>query len=356
MFTKHPIIIAGPCSAESYNQVISTAKALSDIKDISLFRAGIWKPRTRPGGFDGVGEDGLKWLQDVKQQFNLRVCTEIANPHHAELILKYNIDAVWIGARTTTNPFSVNEIASSLKGVDIPVMVKNPMHPDIKLWLGAIERFKNLGISNIAAIHRGFYYYGNEKYRNKPLWQIPLELKTILPDISIICDPSHISGNKTLVETIAQKAMNIGMNGLMIETHINPELALSDKEQQLSPLELKDLLTHLHYPAISTSNNQFNNQLADLRAIIDEIDEDLLNLLSKRTDIVKQIAYYKKEHSITAFQLSRWKEIIKTRKHISDKLDLDDEFILNILSLIHEYSINTQNQIINHSAGIKKEN
>ncbi|MCX7727848.1 MAG: bifunctional 3-deoxy-7-phosphoheptulonate synthase/chorismate mutase type II [Bacteroidia bacterium] len=350
-FTKlqSPVIIAGPCSAESKEQLFQTAESIKNIPNISLFRAGIWKPRTSPGKFEGHGETALKWLSEVKQQYNIPVCTEVASPQHVELALKYHIDVVWIGARTTTNPFSVNEIASALQNVQIPIMIKNPMHPEIKLWIGAIERIMNVGINNIAAIHRGFFYYGNDQYRNKPLWQIPLELKTQFPDIPIICDPSHIAGKKEYLFEISQKALNIGMNGLMIETHINPSIALSDKEQQITPSELKILLSKLKFLDTTSDDPLFKNTLDIFRQIIDEIDEDILNLIARRFDVVQQIALYKKEKNVMAFQLSRWKEILKNRKTISKELNISEHFIHHFLSLLHEESINIQNKILNQN-------
>lgn len=345
---KHkPIIIAGPCSAESKEQVFQTAKQIARSISIDYFRAGVWKPRTRPGSFEGKGIEALQWLQDIKTEFNLPVCIEVIQPKHIELALKHNIDAVWIGARTTTNPYSINEIAQALQNIQIPVMIKNPMHPEINLWMGAIERIKNSGIQKIIAIHRGFYYYGNDKYRNKPLWQVPLELKTIFPDIPIICDPSHIAGKREYIFEIAQKAMNIGLNGLMIETHSNPSLALSDKDQQITPDELKKLLDKIKFLNNNSSDPVFENTLQNLRQIIDEIDEDILTLLSKRFDVVKQIAYYKKNQNVTAFQLSRWKDILTSRKKLAKELQINDNFVHHFLSLLHEESINIQNKILN---------
>ncbi|RME19585.1 MAG: 3-deoxy-7-phosphoheptulonate synthase [Bacteroidetes bacterium] len=341
-----PFIIAGPCSAESEEQIIQTAQEIKSISEVSLFRAGVWKPRTRPGKFEGHGESALQWLSEVKRKFALPVCIEVAYPHHVELALKYNIDAVWIGARTTTNPFSVNEIAAALQNTSIPVMIKNPMHPEIKLWIGAIERIINVGITNIAAIHRGFFYYGNEKYRNKPLWQLPLELKTIFPDIPLICDPSHIAGKREYLYEIAQKAMNIGMNGLMIETHIHPSTALSDREQQITPRELKQLLSNIKFLKNSSEDPLFKSTLDVFRQMIDEIDEDILTLIAKRLEIVQQIAIYKKEKNVTAFQLSRWKDILKTRKSLAKELNISEHFIHQLLALLHEESINIQNKIL----------
>lgn len=348
-YASQPLIIAGPCSAESREQIFSTAQQLKQIPEVILFRAGVWKPRTRPGSFEGYGEKALQWLAEMKQSFDLPVCIEVASPQHVELALRYNIDAIWLGARTTANPFSVNEIAYALQNVNIPVMIKNPMHPEIKLWIGAIERIMKAGIKNIAAIHRGFFYYGNEKYRNKPLWQIPLELKTLFPEMPIICDPSHIAGKREYLYEVSQKAMNIGLNGLMIETHFNPDIALSDKEQQITPFELQQLLSQLKFFQSNSDDPTFKNQLSIFRQMIDEIDEDIIHLIAKRLDIVKQIAYYKKENNVTAFQLSRWKDIMQSRMNLAKELQINESFIHQFLRLLHEESINTQNKVLNQS-------
>lgn len=240
-----PLLIAGPCGAESFEQLQQTAKGLKALNNVSLFRAGVWKPRTRPNAFEGKGEEALKWLAEIKKEFGFKITVEVANAQHTELALKYGIDVLWIGARTTVNPFSVQEIADVLKGTDVPVMVKNPIHADLQLWVGALERVSNSGITKLAAIHRGFYVYGKTKYRNKPMWQLPIELRTLFPELPIICDPSHISGNRELIPSIAQKALDLGMNGLMIESHFNPSIALSDAEQQLTPAQLGDLICKL---------------------------------------------------------------------------------------------------------------
>ena len=254
---NEPLIISGPCGAETYEQVLETAKLLHAIKSVKLFRAGIWKPRTRPNSFEGVGEEGLIWLKEVQKQFGLKTTVEVANAQHTELALKHGVDVLWIGARTTGNPFSVQEIADVLKGVDIPVFIKNPIHADLQLWIGAIERLSNAGITKLAAIHRGFHYAGKTKYRNKPLWEIALELKTTLPNLPIICDPSHICGNREFIEHVSQKALDLGMNGLMIESHINPSVALSDAQQQLTPFALNELLSHLVYRQTTSENPDF---------------------------------------------------------------------------------------------------
>ncbi len=344
---SQPLIIAGPCGAESYEQVIETAKQLSQLNKISLFRSGVWKPRTRPNAFEGRGEEALKWLQEVQKQFNLKTTVEVANAQHTELALKYKVDVLWIGARTTVNPFSVQEIADVLKGVNIPVMIKNPVNADVQLWLGAIERISNAGITNIAAIHRGFHFYGKNKYRNIPLWQLPIELKTILPQLPIICDPSHICGNTELIPQVAQKALDLGMDGLMIESHYNPKVALSDAAQQLTPNELNSLITKLVIRNTATSNTEAINQLEQLRNVIDEIDEELLMILKKRNQVIEQIGIYKKQNDITIFQLKRWQTILKKRAQDAQKLGISVSYVEKICQLLHDESIKIQNEVMN---------
>lgn len=344
---NEPLIIAGPCGAETYEQVIETAKLLHEIKSIKLFRAGIWKPRTRPNSFEGVGEEGLIWLKDVQKQFNLKTTVEVANAQHTELALKHGVDVLWIGARTTGNPFSVQEIADVLKGVDIPVFIKNPIHADLQLWIGAIERMSNSGITKLAAIHRGFHYAGKTKYRNKPLWEIALELKTLLPQVPIICDPSHISGNRELIASVSQKALDLGMNGLMIESHINPSVALSDAQQQLTPAALSELLSNLVYRQEISQNPECSNKLEDFRNMINEIDDELLNILKKRMHVIEQIGGYKKEHHITIFQLDRWKQILESRPKWAEKIGIPVAFTEKVCQLLHEESIRIQTEIMN---------
>ena len=344
---NEPLLIAGPCGAETREQVLETARQLSQINGIKLFRSGIWKPRTRPNSFEGVGEQGLWWLKEVQEQFKLKTTVEVANAHHAELALKHGVDVLWIGARTTVNPFSVQEIADAIKGVDIPVMVKNPIHADLQLWLGAIERINNAGIKKLAAVHRGFHFFGKSKYRNKPMWEIMIELKTLLPDLPIICDPSHISGKRELIQQVAQKALNLGVNGLMIESHINPAKALSDAEQQLTPADLKKLLSELQFPKTESNNIEFTNKLNNFRQMIDEIDDDLINLLRKRISVTEDIGLYKKEHNITVFQLERWQEILRTRSQLAEKLGLSRNHVEKLCQLLHEESIRVQNEVMN---------
>ena len=344
---NEPLIISGPCGAESLEQLLKTAQQLKEINKVSLFRAGVWKPRTRPNSFEGKGEEALQWLTEVKKQFGFKITVEVANAQHTEMALKYGVDVLWIGARTTANPFSVQEIADALKGIDVPVMIKNPIHADLQLWIGAIERIYNSGISKIAAIHRGFHYYGKTKYRNKPFWQIPIELRTLFPDLPIICDSSHISGNKELIPSVSQKALDLGMNGLMIETHYNPDLALSDASQQYTPSQLNQLISKLVLRNQLSEDELITNKLSDFRKIIDEIDDELLNVLKKRMQIIEKIAIHKKEQNITIFQLGRWQEILRTRVQWADKIGVSRQHIEKICILLHEESIRLQNKLMN---------
>lgn len=343
-----PLLISGPCGAESREQLMRTAKELKGLNKVSLFRAGVWKPRTRPNVFEGKGEEALRWLADLKKEYGFKITVEVANAAHTELALQYGIDVLWIGARTTVNPFSVQEIASALKGVKVPVMVKNPIHADLQLWIGAIERVYNSGIASIAAIHRGFHFYGKTKYRNKPLWQLPIELRTLFPDLPIICDPSHISGNRELIPLIAQKALDLGMDGLMIESHIDPSSALSDAQQQLSPRQLEEMMAKLVLRKQNCEDTVTGNRLLELRRIIDEIDDELINVLKKRTQIIEEIGGYKKEHNITIFQLERWQEILRTRGQWADKIGISRQHVEKICQLLHEESIRIQNGLMNN--------
>jgi chorismate mutase len=340
------LLISGPCGAESREQIIRTAEGLHATNKVSLFRAGVWKPRTRPNSFEGKGEEALKWLVEAREKFGFKLTVEVANSQHTELALKYGIDVLWIGARTTGNPFSVQEIADVLKGVDVPVMIKNPIHADLQLWIGAIERIYNTGINRIAAVHRGFYFYGKTKYRNKPLWQIPIELRTLFPALPLFCDPSHICGSRELILAVSQKAIDLGMNGLMIESHYDPDKALSDKEQQLTPKQLDELVNRLVMRKESC-DPAVTNKLAGLRKIIDEVDDELLNVLKKRIQIIEQIGEYKKEHNITIFQLERWQEILRTRSQWADKIGLSRQHVEKLCQLLHEESIRIQNSLMN---------
>jgi len=342
-----PLVIAGPCSAETREQVITTAQEIAKIPQVQIFRAGIWKPRTRPNSFEGIGSKGLEWLQEVKKTTRLKVCTEVAQPQHIEEALKHDIDVIWIGARTVVNPFSVQELSEALKGVNIPVMIKNPITPDIQLWIGAIERINKAGIDKIAMIHRGFHSFKKSPYRNTPMWEIPIELKRHFPDLPIICDPSHISGCTELIKSVSQEALDLNMKGLMIETHINPQTALTDGKQQLTPHQLKVLLNELKIRSAISTNQEYINKLEMLRNDIDDLDFELLCTISKRLKAVKEIGRYKKENNTTIFQLERWKEIINNRLKFGKSQGLEEDFILNLLKLIHKESIKVQTGILN---------
>jgi chorismate mutase len=341
-----PLIIAGPCSAETEEQVMNTAREVSLIPEVKVFRAGLWKPRTRPGDFEGVGEEGLKWLRTAKKKFGLKITVEVANPEHVELALKYGVDILWIGARTVVNPFSVQAIADALQGINIPVMVKNPVNPDLKLWVGAIERIHSSGIDKIIAIHRGFHYFEKSPYRNSPMWEIPIELKRLAPSLPVLVDPSHICGRKDLIQSISQRAFDLEMDGLMIETHYNPKLALTDAAQQLSPGELTEMLDSLVIRE-KTGDIDFQNKLEELRTEIDKTDGQLLQILANRMQLVEEIGEYKKEKNITILQMKRWAGIIDDRVSIGSHLGLNALFLKKLLSLIHKESIQRQSDIYN---------
>ena len=344
---KRPYIISGPCSAETEKQLLKTAKQLVKYNSIDCLRAGIWKPRTRPNSFEGVGEIGLQWLKTAGQETSLTVATEVANTKHVELVLKNGIDILWIGARTVANPFSVQEIASALKGVDIPVMIKNPVNPDLQLWVGAIERISQAGINDIKVIHRGFSSFEKSTYRNTPKWEIPIELMRIFPEIPIICDPSHIGGNKNMIKAISQKALDLEMDGLMIESHVNPDDAWSDAEQQITPKKLQQILSSLVVRQPEVNNTELKNKLTILRKKIDGLDEEIINLLSTRMNIVEEIGNHKKENDITILQAERWKKIINNRKKIAKSVGVSEGLVQRILKIIHEESINIQTNILN---------
>ena len=344
--TAEPLIIAGPCSAESEKQITETAHLLSLNPKVKIFRAGIWKPRTRPDGFEGIGNIGLKWLKKIKETTGLLTTVEVATPLHIEECLKNDIDILWIGARTVGNPFSMQEIAESLRGIDIPVMIKNPLNPDLKLWIGAFERLNNVGIKKLMAIHRGFSAYNTKPFRNAPYWEIPIELKRIVPDLPIISDPSHIAGNTSLIAQVSQRAIDLEMNGLMIEVHTNPKQALTDAKQQLLPDEFNKLLENLIFRR-ETGDHNFQNKLANLRAKIDIVDDELIQILARRMNLVSEIGIYKKEQNITILQLKRWNEIINNRVEKAEQLGLDKNFVLRLLEILHHESIQIQNDILN---------
>ncbi len=343
---KRPIIIAGPCSAETEEQVLEAARALADQK-IDLFRAGIWKPRTRPNAFEGKGTLGLKWLKKVKEETGLKVTTEVANTQHVFEALKHGVDVFWLGARTTVNPFSVQEVADALEGVDVPVLIKNPINPDLNLWLGAIERIYKAGITRIGVIHRGFSYHGDMKYRNAPRWQIPIELKRQFPDLQIICDNSHISGNRELLAEVAQRALDLNYDGIMTEVHPQPDQAWSDAKQQITPFQFKELVDHLVVREPNTDDKNFLETLDHCRHEIDEIDEELMNLLGARMKLSDSIGKYKKRNNIAILQSSRWNAILEKAIAKGTSLGLSEEFVSVFLKAIHQESINHQAKVMN---------
>lgn len=334
------LLIAGPCSVENKQQFFNTAMELSELHQVKILRGGIWKPRTRPNGFEGIGEEGLKWMKEISQITGLPVMTEVATPEHIELALKYNLDALWIGARTTANPFSMQQLADALQGTDIPVFVKNPIAPDLKLWIGAFERLASSGLNHLVAIHRGFQDINSSPYRNNPRWEIPIELRRKNPNIPIITDISHICGCRDILQNTAQKALDLATNGLMIESHCNPETALTDAEQQITPENLKSLLTNLIIHK-SKSNNA-DVLLQELRSQIDSIDDELLNLLAKRSEISSKIGNIKKENNLAVLQLDRWNTILSNHIKKGKSLGLKEELVKEIFELIHKDSIDRQ--------------
>lgn len=340
------ITIAGPCSAESPEQLEKTVSQLVS-QGIDTIRVGVWKPRTRPNQFEGKGEEALKWLQDLKKKYNIKIATEVASTRHVELALAYGVEILWIGARTTVNPFGVQEIADALKGTKIPVMVKNPVNPDLSLWMGAIERIQGAGIDQISAIHRGFSSFQETRFRNPPMWQIPIELKAKLGDIPLICDPSHIAGNRKMLFDICQKALDLNYDGLMVESHYDPALAMSDAQQQLTPEALGDLLGKLQIRNVSSSDSTFINKLDQLRDKVDHLDREIIEAIAARMKMVEQIGSYKRENNVTILQMERWKEIIQSRPEWAKILDLNPELVMDIYKLIHQESIKQQTDIFN---------
>lgn len=343
---SRPIIIAGPCSAETEEQVITTASQLAQ-NGIKIFRAGIWKPRTRPGAFEGVGSEGLPWLQRVKKETGMLISVEVATAHHVHETIKYGVDMVWIGARTTANPFAVQEIADALRGTNIPVLIKNPVNPDLELWIGAFERLNRAGIKKLGAIHRGFSTYDKSRFRNHPMWQLPIELHRRIPNLPIITDPSHITGNCDMVQEVSQQAMDLNFDGLIIESHECPARAWSDAKQQVTPAHLKMILDALvlRDHIIDEKNRE---SLEDLRKEIDKLDNRLLETLAARKEISELIGKYKAEHGITILQSRRYDEILKTRQEQAEKFGLNTDFVVKVFEDIHEESVAIQNEIMNN--------
>ncbi len=341
--SKRPVVIAGPCSAETEEQVLETAKDLAK-NGVGIFRAGIWKPRTKPGGFEGVGSVGLTWLQEVKKETGMLVATEVANKQHVEEALNAGVDVLWIGARTSANPFAMQEIADSLVGADVPVLVKNPVNPDLELWIGAMQRIYNAGIRQIGAIHRGFSAYGKHLYRNMPQWHIPIELRRRMPELTLICDPSHIGGKRELVAPLSQQAMDMGFDGLIVESHCDPDSAWSDKSQQVTPEVLNFILNML----VVRDTTQTTESLTLLRQQIDQIDNDLLEALSKRMRISREIGQYKKEHSMPVVQTGRYDDILNSRAAAAEELGMNGDFMKTVYQAIHEESVRQQIEVLNN--------
>jgi chorismate mutase len=337
-----PWVIAGPCSAESAEQMLSTARGLVKSSHVKAFRAGIWKPRTRPNSFEGIGEEGLDWLARVKAETGLLTATEVANKTHVELCLEHGVDIVWIGARTTVSPFSVQEIADALRGADIPVFVKNPINAELGLWLGAIERLHAVGVRKLGAIHRGFSTYAEMQFRNDPKWQIPIELKRLLPDLPMICDPSHISGSRQLIEPVSQMAMDLGIQGLIIESHIDPDHALSDAKQQLTPEDLCRLLDRLKVRNAPITDREVKRKIAQFRAEISQVDARLIQDLAERMKWVDEIGRLKHEHNIPVLQIERWENLLGDHIARGQKAGLDAEFIKALFELIHAQAVKRQ--------------
>lgn len=348
---KRPILIAGPCSAETEEQVLATAHALA-AQGIDLFRAGIWKPRTRPGAFEGVGKAGLRWLQRVKAETGLKVTTEVATRQHVIEVLDHGVDVLWIGARTTVNPFSVQELADALEGLDVPVLIKNPINADLKLWVGAIERIYQAGIRRIAAVHRGFSKYGEVKYRNVPLWQLPIELKILFPELQIICDHSHICGRRDLLHEVGQRALDLNFDGLMTEVHPTPDEAWSDAEQQVTPDSYRELMEELIVRRPAATEREVLVHLRDLRLQIDDLDEKIIDLLGARMAVAEQIAAYKRQNNVAIYQPERWREILENGLAKGISKGLSEEFISLMLKAIHQESINHQATVMNDALSV----
>lgn len=339
---KRPLVIAGPCSAETEEQVMAAARALAK-NDIKIFRAGVWKPRTKPGGFEGNGEKALPWLKRVKEETGMLIATEVATPKHVEASLNAGVDILWVGARTTANPFAVQELADSLRGIDVPVLVKNPVNPDLELWIGALERINQAGIERLGAIHRGFSSYDKKIYRNLPMWQIPIELRRRIPALPLVCDPSHIGGRRDLIAPLCQQAMDLGMDGLIIESHCNPDEAWSDASQQVTP----DILDYILGLLVVRDTKQSTESLSALRKQIDQYDDQLIELLAKRMRVSREIGMFKKEHDMTVLQTGRYTEILEKRGAQGALCGIGADCIKEIFETIHEESVRQQLEIIN---------
>ena len=341
---NHPLVIAGPCSAETEEQVLKIAHELKN-SDVSIFRAGIWKPRTRPGGFEGVGEIGLKWLQKAKAETGLLMATEVATAAHVKLALEHDIDVFWIGARTTVNPFAVQEIADALQGTDKIVLLKNPVNPDLSLWIGGLERLYNANIKKLGVIHRGFSTYEKTKYRNNPEWQIAIDLQNRFPDLPLICDPSHITGKREMIQEVSQQALDLNYDGLIIETHIDPDKAWSDAAQQVTPATLKQMFVNLRVRKVTDDEGEYNQKMGKLRMQIDEFDGKLLEILGNRMKVADKIGLLKKEKNVAILQNQRWNEILGKMILEGEEKGLSSDFVMLLFKAIHQESINHQENI-----------
>ena len=341
---KRPIVIAGPCSAETEEQVMSTARMLAN-KGCHIFRAGVWKPRTKPGGFEGNGEKALPWLKEVKEETGMMISTEVATPDHVELAMRYDMDVLWVGARTSANPFAMQALADSMQGLQIPVLVKNPVNPDLELWIGGLQRLNQAGIKRLGVIHRGFSSYDKKIYRNLPMWQIPIELRRRIPGLPIICDPSHIGGRRDLIAPLCQQAMDLGFDGLIVESHCNPKEAWSDAKQQVTP----DILDYILSLLVIRDDTFTTEDIRSLRAQIDELDNSLMELLAKRFRLCREIGTFKKEHNMTILQTRRYNEILEKRGTQAGLCGMNPKFAAHIFELIHEESVRQQLAIVNQS-------
>lgn len=347
IWNKRPIIISGPCSAETEEQVLETATRLAATEKIDMLRAGIWKPRTKPGMFEGIGTRALAWLANAKKATGLPVTVEVATAKHVENALQFDVDMLWIGARTTVNPFSVQEVCDALRGTDVPVLIKNPINPDLELWSGGIERLQKVGVKDIGMIHRGFSNYGNTEFRNAPMWHLPIEMKRRFPEMMIICDPSHICGNRTGLQSVSQKSIDLDFSGLMIESHIDPDNAWSDAKQQITPERLSEMIDALIWRTENTDEKEFVTALATLREQINHIDDELLTLIGQRMKIADKIGLYKKENNITILQTQRWNDILAKAFLKGERLGLNKDFITKYFDAIHLESIAHQNKVMN---------
>lgn len=348
LFKNTPLIISGPCSAETEEQVMTTARGLANTGKVDIMRAGIWKPRTRPGSFEGIGTKGLPWLQQAKKETGIPVAVEVATAKQVEDALHFDVDVLWVGARTTVNPFSVQEIADALRGVKVPVLIKNPLNPDLELWVGGMERIAKAGIEDLGLIHRGFSSYGNTDFRNAPMWHLAIEMKRRFPNVPMINDPSHICGRRDILQSVAQQAIDLDFDGLIIESHVDPDNAWSDAKQQITPEVLKQMLESIRWRKENVQNEDFLSALEKLRQQINQLDDELLQVLSTRMKVAQKIGEYKKNNDITILQTNRWNEILDRAIAKGSHLGLSDEFVTKYMDAVHMESINQQNKIMNN--------